>query len=57
MFGVTGTGLAVVKTWRNEGKRPRYSLDQWDRVCEYVPIIVVENLANFICSKVSFFTK
>ncbi|EFY90430.1 hypothetical protein MAC_03424 [Metarhizium acridum CQMa 102] len=31
MFGVTGTGLAVVKTWRNEGKRPRYSLDQWDR--------------------------
>ncbi|KAG5953167.1 hypothetical protein E4U53_006544 [Claviceps sorghi] len=34
MFGVTGTGLAVVKTWRNEGKRPRYSLDQWDRSCE-----------------------
>ncbi|KAG6032369.1 hypothetical protein E4U41_007232 [Claviceps citrina] len=31
MFGITGTGLAVVKTWRNEGKRPRYSLDQWDR--------------------------
>lgn len=33
MFGVTGTGLAAVKTWRNEGKRPRYSLDQWDKVC------------------------
>ncbi|KAG6005183.1 hypothetical protein E4U21_000375 [Claviceps maximensis] len=32
MFGITGTGLAVVKTWRNEGKRPRYSLDQWDRI-------------------------
>ncbi|KJZ73189.1 hypothetical protein HIM_07386 [Hirsutella minnesotensis 3608] len=31
MFGVTGTGLAVVKTMRNEGKRPRYSLDEWDR--------------------------
>ncbi|KYK55166.1 hypothetical protein DCS_07128 [Drechmeria coniospora] len=31
MFGVTGTGLAAVKKWRNEGKRPRYSLDQWDR--------------------------
>ncbi|KND90637.1 hypothetical protein TOPH_04737 [Tolypocladium ophioglossoides CBS 100239] len=31
MFGVTGTGLAAVKTWRNEGKRPRYSLDQWDK--------------------------
>ncbi|KAK5995053.1 hypothetical protein PT974_03446 [Cladobotryum mycophilum] len=31
MFGVTGTGLAAFKTWQNEGKRPRYSLDQWDR--------------------------
>ncbi|KAK3182010.1 hypothetical protein K4F52_006749 [Lecanicillium sp. MT-2017a] len=32
MFGATGTGLAALKTWRNEGKRPRYSLDQWDKV-------------------------
>ncbi|KAL7799185.1 hypothetical protein V8C37DRAFT_366910 [Trichoderma ceciliae] len=32
MFGATGTGLAVFKTWQNEGKRPRYSLDQWDKV-------------------------
>ncbi|KAL7898004.1 hypothetical protein HDV64DRAFT_250695 [Trichoderma sp. TUCIM 5745] len=32
MFGATGTGLAAFKTWQNEGKRPRYSLDQWDRV-------------------------
>jgi hypothetical protein len=32
MFGITGTGFAVFKTWQNEGKRPRYSLDQWDRV-------------------------
>ncbi|CAJ0547885.1 Ff.00g046390.m01.CDS01 [Fusarium sp. VM40] len=31
MFGISGTGLAVVKTWQNEGKRPRYSVDQWDR--------------------------
>ncbi|KAF4504643.1 hypothetical protein G6O67_008070 [Ophiocordyceps sinensis] len=31
MFGVTGTGLAFIKTMRNEGKRPRYSLDEWDR--------------------------
>ncbi|XP_044719108.1 NADH-ubiquinone oxidoreductase MWFE subunit domain-containing protein [Hirsutella rhossiliensis] len=31
MFGVTGTGLAFVKTMRNEGKRPRYSLDEWDK--------------------------
>ncbi|CAG7563563.1 unnamed protein product [Fusarium equiseti] len=32
MFGISGTGLAVIKTWQNEGKRPRYSVDQWDRV-------------------------
>ncbi|KAG6182817.1 hypothetical protein E4U27_001619 [Claviceps purpurea] len=31
MFGVTGTGLSFIKTWRNEGKAPRWSLDQWDR--------------------------
>ncbi|KAG5996479.1 hypothetical protein E4U52_006549 [Claviceps spartinae] len=31
MFGVTGAGLSFVKTWRNEGKAPRWSLDQWDR--------------------------
>ncbi|KAG5764125.1 hypothetical protein H9Q72_007798 [Fusarium xylarioides] len=31
MFGISGTGLAVVRNWRNEGKRPRYSVDQWDR--------------------------
>ncbi|KAF5229043.1 hypothetical protein FANTH_14331 [Fusarium anthophilum] len=31
MFGISGTGLAVVKNWQNEGKRPRYSVDQWDR--------------------------
>lgn len=33
MFAVSGTGLAVIKTMQNEGKRPRYSIDQWDRVC------------------------
>ncbi|CAH0014788.1 unnamed protein product [Clonostachys rhizophaga] len=32
MFGATGTGLAALKTWHNEGKNPRYSLDQWDRL-------------------------
>ncbi|OAQ78753.1 hypothetical protein VFPBJ_06874 [Purpureocillium lilacinum] len=37
MFGVTGTGLAAVKTWRNEGKRPRYSLDQWDKQSKMLP--------------------
>ncbi|KAI5464753.1 hypothetical protein BGZ63DRAFT_339637, partial [Mariannaea sp. PMI_226] len=33
MFAVSGTGLAVIKTWQNDGKRPRYSIDQWDKVC------------------------
>ncbi|KAL6409634.1 uncharacterized protein AUP68_06016 [Ilyonectria robusta] len=32
MFAVSGTGLAVIKTWQNEGKRPRYSVDQWDKM-------------------------
>ncbi|EJP67943.1 hypothetical protein ACQRIT_004657 [Beauveria bassiana] len=31
MFGATGTGLAAIRTWQNDGKRPRYSLDQWDK--------------------------
>ncbi|KAL2208129.1 hypothetical protein CC79DRAFT_1333923 [Sarocladium strictum] len=32
MFGATGAGLATIKTMQNDGKRPRYSVDQWDRV-------------------------
>jgi hypothetical protein len=32
MFGVTGTGLAALKSYQNEGRNPRYSLDQWDKV-------------------------
>ncbi|KAF7542630.1 hypothetical protein G7Z17_g11412 [Cylindrodendrum hubeiense] len=32
MFAVSGTGLAVIKTMQNEGKRPRYSVDQWDKL-------------------------
>ncbi|KAJ2160020.1 hypothetical protein GGF46_002582 [Coemansia sp. RSA 552] len=31
MFVVTGSGLRFAQTRRNEGKRPRYSLDDWDR--------------------------
>jgi hypothetical protein len=31
MFGVTGTGLAALKSYQNEGRNPRYSLDQWDK--------------------------
>ena len=33
MFGATGAGLAKIKNMQNDGKRPRYSVDQWDRVC------------------------
>lgn len=38
MFGATGTGLAAIKSWQNEGKPPRYSVDQWDRVCLSISI-------------------
>ncbi|KAJ2890569.1 hypothetical protein GGI21_006124 [Coemansia aciculifera] len=31
MFLVTGTGIRYAQTTRNEGKRARYSLDDWDR--------------------------
>ncbi|KAK2732744.1 small secreted protein [Colletotrichum kahawae] len=32
MFGITGTGLHVIKYVQNGGKKPRWGLDQWDRV-------------------------
>ncbi|CEJ62334.1 hypothetical protein PMG11_10836 [Penicillium brasilianum] len=32
MFGVTGAGLYVVKRFANEGKKPRWNRDLWDRV-------------------------
>ncbi|KAL4908163.1 hypothetical protein BDW74DRAFT_174856 [Aspergillus multicolor] len=32
MFGVTGVGLSVVKTYANEGKKARWNRDLWDRV-------------------------
>ncbi|KAH7349565.1 hypothetical protein B0T11DRAFT_132556 [Plectosphaerella cucumerina] len=31
MFGATGAGLAAVKGLRNDGKKPRWNIDQWDR--------------------------
>ena len=31
MFGVTGGGLAVVKTVSNGGKKHRHGIDTWDR--------------------------
>ncbi|PHH80730.1 hypothetical protein CDD80_78 [Ophiocordyceps camponoti-rufipedis] len=30
MFGVTGLGLGYVKSYQNEGKNPRWSIDTWD---------------------------
>ncbi|KAL4776378.1 hypothetical protein BDW60DRAFT_82948 [Aspergillus nidulans var. acristatus] len=32
MFGVTGVGLSVVKTYANDGKKARWNRDLWDRV-------------------------
>lgn len=32
MFTATGLGLATVKKYSNDGKRPRRALDAWDRV-------------------------
>ncbi|KAJ2610030.1 hypothetical protein COEREDRAFT_41813 [Coemansia reversa NRRL 1564] len=31
MFVVTGVGINFAQTRRNEGKKPRYSMDDWDR--------------------------
>ncbi|KAI0421548.1 hypothetical protein F5X98DRAFT_246686 [Xylaria grammica] len=31
MFGVTGAGLSKLRHWQNGNKRPRRSIDQWDR--------------------------
>ncbi|RMZ88537.1 hypothetical protein DV736_g4223, partial [Chaetothyriales sp. CBS 134916] len=31
MFGITGAGLAVTKLITNNGKRPRWNMDGWDR--------------------------
>ncbi|KAI1310726.1 hypothetical protein F5Y03DRAFT_392173 [Xylaria venustula] len=31
MFGATGAGLSKLRHWQNGHKRPRRSIDQWDR--------------------------
>ncbi|SPN97435.1 uncharacterized protein DNG_00949 [Cephalotrichum gorgonifer] len=31
MFGATGIGLSTVKHFQNGKKRPRYSVDHWDK--------------------------
>lgn len=54
MFGATGTGLAAIRTWQNDGKRPRYSLDQWDKVSlDILPrrIVTTTGGANMAGSK------
>lgn len=33
MFGVTGAGLSIAKYYANDGKKARWNLDAWDRVC------------------------
>jgi len=33
MFGVSGAGLSKIKNMNNGGKKHRWSIDQWDRVC------------------------
>ncbi|PHH87878.1 hypothetical protein CDD83_8287 [Cordyceps sp. RAO-2017] len=31
MFGVSGVGLSFMKKLKNDGKPPRWSVDEWDR--------------------------
>ncbi|PKS07845.1 hypothetical protein jhhlp_006453 [Lomentospora prolificans] len=42
MFGATGVGLATVKHFQSGKKRPRYSVDHWDRVSKYISHITYE---------------
>jgi len=32
MFGATGAGLSAFRNYTNDWKRPRRSMDQWDRM-------------------------
>ncbi|KAG9000617.1 hypothetical protein FRB94_009574 [Tulasnella sp. JGI-2019a] len=32
MFAVTGTGFSMVRRGANDGKPPRYGLDEWDEM-------------------------
>ncbi|TLS28841.1 hypothetical protein PpBr36_00303 [Pyricularia pennisetigena] len=32
MFGVSGAGISAFRRYTNGGKRPRRSIDQWDRM-------------------------
>lgn len=31
MFGITSTGLSILKSYQNDGKKARWNLDAWDR--------------------------
>ncbi|KAI8626471.1 hypothetical protein F5Y19DRAFT_224217 [Xylariaceae sp. FL1651] len=51
MFGATGAGLSKLRHWQNGNKRPRRSLDQWDRQstktsAEICIIMTVADLSN-----------
>ena len=37
MFAITGGGLTKIKYMQNDNKRPRWSVDQWDRQSETAP--------------------
>lgn len=38
MFGITGGALTKVKNMQNGGKRPRHSIDAWDRQSACFPL-------------------
>jgi len=40
MFGITSTGLSILKSYQNDGKKARWNLDAWDRVCTLLSVIV-----------------
>ena len=39
MFAFTGGALSKLRHMQNGGKRARYSIDQWDRVCLSVMVL------------------
>lgn len=50
MFGATGAGLAAVKGIRNDGKKPRWNIDQWDKVRSCTEHLLMQCASNKILS-------
>lgn len=46
MFGVSGAALSKIRHMQNGGKRPRHSVDQWDRQSTFSPSHVIRT--NFV---------